>query len=406
MSGFMVDRMEGNGMTGLPPLSLLDQEEPSQKVAQADLADACRQIEMVLSELGIPARLVSAVSGPVVAWYEIELAEGVEPVKVTLHARDFARALSVMAFRVIENVMDRRRLAFEVPNTVRERVYLSDILAADAVQDKGFVLPVALGKTMTGNPVVADLVMMPHLLIGSDADAENINFLHAVILSLLYWQTSAHMRLLLVDVRNQAFSGCQAVPHLLAPVITDRQVAVHAVEGAMAEMARRLQLFEKEGVTGFAEYHHYLTEGRISGQELPRIVIIIQGYPDLFANGREIELLIARLALRGHIGGIHLVLAAGQVSLDTVTDLIKLNVPTRVAFKVRSMTDSRRLVGQNGAEALLGQGDMLYLSCGAEAVQRIHGVTVSDDEMSRVMAYFGQPGRLDADSPGTGTADL
>lgn len=402
----MVDRMDTDDMTGLPPLSLLDQAASSQKVAQTDLAEACHQIEMVLSDLGIPAQLVSAVSGPVVAWYEIELAEGMEPVKVTLHARDFARALSVMAFRVIENITDRRRLAFEVPNAVRERIYLSDVLTAEAVQNKRFVLPVALGKTMTGVPVVVDLAMMSHLLIGSDADAENINFLHAVVLSLLYRQTPVQLRVLLVDVRNQAFSGCQAVSHLLAPVITDRQAAIHALTDAIAEMARRLQLFEKTGVTGFAEYHQHLTDGRISGQTLPRIVIIIQSYPDLFSNGREVELLLARLAMRGHIAGLHLVLATGQVSLDTVTDLIKLNVPTRIAFKVRSMTDSRRMVGQNGAEVLLGQGDMLYLSNEGETVQRIHGVTVSEEERSRVMAYFGQQGRPDADSPVTGTADL
>ena len=185
MNGFMVDRMEGGGMAGVPPLSLLDREKPFQKASQKVLDDACRQIDAVLSELGIPARLVSAVSGPVLAWYEIELAEGVEPVKVTLHARDFARALSVMSFRVVEDVAGSNRLAFEVPNTIRERIFLSDVLDAGIVQGKEPVLPVALGKTVSGSPVVADLAEMPHLLVGSDSSAENAGFLHAVVLSLL-----------------------------------------------------------------------------------------------------------------------------------------------------------------------------------------------------------------------------
>ncbi len=395
MSGFMVDRMEGNSMTGLPPLSLLDQEEPLQKASQDVLDDACRQIEAVLSGLGIPARLVSAVSGPVLAWYEIELAEGVEPVKVTIHARDFARALSVVSFRVVEDVAGSNRLAFEVPNTIRERIFLSDVLGAGIVQGREPVLPVALGKTVSGSPAVADLAGMPHLLVGSDSSMENAGFLHALVLSLLCRQASGQMRLLLVDVRNQALSVYQGIPHLLRPVITEVQKGIQALDWAIQEMERRLQLFERAGVTGFAGYQQSIADGKITGQDLPRIVVAINGYPDLFSNGREVELLIARLALRGHIAGIHLVLAAGQVSFDTVTDLIKLNVPTRAAFKVRSMTDSRRMVGQNGAEALLGQGDMLYLSSGSGTVQRIHGVSVSDEEISRVTAYLCRQDRPD-----------
>lgn len=395
MNGFMVDRMEGGGMAGVPPLSLLDREKPFQKASQKVLDDACRQIDAVLSELGIPARLVSAVSGPVLAWYEIELAEGVEPVKVTLHARDFARALSVMSFRVVEDVAGSNRLAFEVPNTIRERIFLSDVLDAGIVQGKEPVLPVALGKTVSGSPVVADLAEMPHLLVGSDSSAENAGFLHAVVLSLLCKQASAQMRLLLVDVKNQVLSVYQGIPHLLAPVITEAQKGIQALDWAIQEMERRLQLFERADVTGFAGYQQSIADGEMTGQDLPRIAIVINGYPDLFSNGREVELLIARLALRGHIAGIHLVLAAGQVSFDTVTDLIKLNVPTRVAFKVRSMTDSRRMVGRNGAEALLGQGDMLYLSSGSGTVQRIHGVSVSDEEVSRVVAYLCQQERSD-----------
>lgn len=395
MNGFMVDRMEGGGMAGVPPLSLLDREKPFQKASQKVLDDACRQIDAVLSELGIPARLVSAVSGPVLAWYEIELAEGVEPVKVTLHARDFARALSVMSFRVVEDVAGSNRLAFEVPNTIRERIFLSDVLDAGIVQGKEPVLPVALGKTVSGSPVVADLAEMPHLLVGSDSSAENAGFLHAVVLSLLCKQASAQMRLLLVDVKNQALSVYQGIPHLLAPVITEAQKGIQALDWAIQEMERRLQLFERADVTGFAGYQQSIADGEMTGQDLPRIAIVINGYPDLFSNGREVELLIARLALRGHIAGIHLVLAAGQVSFDTVTDLIKLNVPTRVAFKVRSMTDSRRMVRRNGAEALLGQGDMLYLSSGSGTVQRIHGVSVSDEEVSRVVAYLCQQERSD-----------
>jgi len=395
MKGFMVDRMDGNDVIGLLPLSLLDRKEPLQKASQNVLDDACHQIEAVLSGLGIPARLVSAVLGPVLAWYEIELAEGVEPVKVTIHARDFAKALSVMSFRVVEDVAGPNRLGFEVPNTVRERIFLSDVLTAGIFTGKESVLPVALGKTVSGSPVVADLAGMPHLLIGSDSSAENVGFLHAVILSLLCKQASGQMRLLLVDVKTQVFSVYQGIPHLLVPVITEVRKGLQALDWAIQEMERRFLLFERSGVTDFAGYQQSVSDGKITGQNIPRIVIAINGYPDLSSNGREVELLIARLALRGHIAGIHLVLATAQVSFDTVTDLIKLNVPTRVSFKVRSMTDSRRMVGQNGAEALLGQGDMLYLSSGSETVQRIHGVSVSDEEVARVTAYFCQQGRPD-----------
>lgn len=388
------DRMKGNVMTGLPPLSLLERKPFLQEASPVDLDAACHQIEVVLTELGVSARIVSAVSGPVVAWYELELAEGVEPVKVTIHARDFAKALSAVAFRVVEHAVGLRRLAFEVPNAVRERIYLSDVLTVEHVSDKRKALPVTLGKDMAGNPVVADLTQMFHLLIGSSSGSENIGFLHAVILSLLCSKMAGQMRLLLMDVNGQGVSAYQGIPHLQMPVITGISDNVHALAWAIQEMKRRRQLFESAGVAGFDEYHQQVAEEESNVESLPCIVMVINEYPNLFSTGREAEMMMARLALGGHTVGIHLVLATGRVSLDTVTDLIKLHIPSRIVFKVGSMTDSRRMVGQHGAEALLGQGDMLYLSNGGETVRRVHGVSVSDAEVSRVTAYLSQQERM------------
>ncbi|MGN0918348.1 MAG: DNA translocase FtsK [Oxalobacter sp.] len=384
-------------MTGRLPLSLLEKKSFPQEVSTVDLDAACHQIETVLAELGISAQIVSAVSGPVMAWYELELAEGVEPVKVTIHARDFAKALSAVAFRVVEYAAGLRRLAFEVPNAVRERIFLSDVLMVERVSDKRKELPVALGKDMVGKPVVADLTRMPHLLVGSSSGSENIGFLHAVILSLLCSKTVGQLRFLLMDVNGQGFSAYQGIPLLQAPVITGSSDSIFALAWAIQEMRRRFQFFKSAGVAGFDEYHQQVAAGESDGVSLPRVVMVINEYPNLFSTGREAEMMMVRLALGGHVVGIHLVLAAGRVSLDTVTDLIKLHIPSRIVFKVGSMTDSRRMVGQHGAEALLGQGDMLYLSNGGETVQRIHGVSVSDAEVSRITAYLSQQGRQGKD---------
>lgn len=382
--------MKGNAMTGLSPLSLLEKRPFPQGASSVDLDAACHQIEIVLAELGISARIVSAVSGPVMVWYELELAEGVEPVKVAIHARDFAKSLSAVAFRVVEHTAGLRRLAFEVPNAVRERIYLSDVLTVESVSDKGKVLPIALGKDIAGKPVVADLIQMPHLLVGSSSDSENIGFLHAVILSLLCSKTVGELRLLLMDVNGQGFSAYQGIFHLQTPVITGASESIFVLVWAIQEMRQRLQLFESAGVAGFDEYHQQMVERESNSASLPRIVMVINEYPNLFSTGRKAEMMMARLALSGHIAGIHLVLATGRVALDTVTDLIKLHIPSRIVFKVGSMTDSRRMVGQHGAEVLLGQGDMLYLFNGGETVQRIHGISVSDAEVSLVTAYFSQ----------------
>ncbi len=390
-------------MSGLLPLALFDVHRTEK--GSVDLEAGRHQIEMVLADLGISAQIVSAVSGPVVAWYEIELAEGVEPVKVTIHARDFARALSATAFRVIEDAADGNRLTFEVPNATREQISLSDILRAEVFRHTTSVLSIVLGKDIADRPVVADLAAMPHLLIGSDSTAENMGFLQGVILSLLDKKTPDQLRLLLMDIKSQGFSCYQAIPHLLAPVMTEAQAGINALKWVIKEMERRIQLLGKAGSADRTGGDKDVSDGLETAEKLPRMVVVINGYPDLFSMGREAEMLLARIAMRGHQAGIHLVMATAQISFDTVTDLLRMLVPVRVAFKVRSMTDSRRMVDQNGAEALLGQGDMLCLVSGTGKAQRIHGASISDAEISRIADFLRHQGKPDYVDGVTGDND-
>ncbi len=360
------------------PLTLLDPPAVPNGIPAVDLDDACQRIAQVFSALGIPAQVVSATAGAVLALYTVELAEGVDPVKVTIHARDFAKALAVMACRFIEK--DASHLVLEVANPKRDRIGLAGILSTEVFQEPQAVLPIALGQDVSGNAVVADLGLMPHLLIGAGSGDEVVGFLHTVLLSLLFRQRADDMRLLLLDAQGQqAFAPYQSIPHLMAPVVTDAKGCFALLEGLNQEIARRLNLLGEVGVSDWQAYRQKIGEGA-----LPRIVMAIHGYAGLFSQGRTAEYLMARIAMRGHQVGVHLVAVTRPVSFDSIPDLFKLHFPSRVALKAACMADSRRLVGQDGAEALLGDGDMLYFDGRLEVVRRVHGAVASGAEVRRV----------------------
>jgi S-DNA-T family DNA segregation ATPase FtsK/SpoIIIE len=364
------------------PLSLLDPPAVPNGIPAVDLDDACQRIAQVFSELGIPAQVLSATAGPVLALYTLELAEGVDPVKVTIHARDFAKALSAMTCRFI--IKDPCHLVLEVANPKRDRIGLAGILSTEAFQESQAELPITLGQDVSGNPVVSDLGLMPHLLIGAGSGDEAVGFVHAVLLSLLFRQVPGDMRLLLLDAQGQqVFAPFQGIPHLMAPVVTDAKGCFILLEGLNQEIARRLTLLGEVGVSDGVAYRQKVGEG-----VLPRIVMAIHGYAGLFSQGRAAEYLMARIAMRGHQVGVHLIAVTRPVSFDSVPDLFKLHFPSRVALKAACMADSRRLVGQDGAEALLGDGDMLYFDGQLGVVRRIHGAVTSDAEVGRVTEYL------------------
>ena len=410
----------------LPQVDLLDGAPARQEtVAPETLEMTSRLIEKKLKDFGVEVRVVAAAPGPVITRYEIEPATGVKGSQVVNLAKDLARSLSLVSIRVIETIPGKNYMALELPNARRQSIRLSEILGSQVYNDAKSLLTVGLGKDIIGKPIVADLAKMPHVLVAGTTGSGKSVGINAMILSLLYKAEPKDVRLLMIDPKMLEMSVYEGIPHLLAPVVTDMKQAANGLNWCVAEMERRYKIMSKTGVRNLAGFNQKVDEAKARGEfiynpfsltpedpepldRLPHIVVVIDELADLMmVVGKKIEELIARLAQKARAAGIHLILATQRPSVDVITGLIKANIPTRISFQVSSKIDSRTILDQMGAEALLGMGDMLYMPSGTGFPQRVHGAFVSDDEVHRVVEYLksqGEPNYVDGVLEG-GTVD-
>ena len=401
----------------LPTINLLDPPDTVIERPSAETLEfTSRLIERKLMDFNVSVQVVAAYPGPVITRYEIEPAVGVKGSTVVNLARDLARALSVTSIRIVETIPGTSHMGLEIPNPRREVVRLSEILGSAVYGDMSSKLAIAMGKDIAGRPVVADLAKMPHVLVAGTTGSGKSVAINAMILSLVYKATANEVRLILIDPKMLELSVYEGIPHLLAPVVTDMRHAGHALNWCVAEMDRRYKLMSTVGVRNLAGFNTKVKEAKDKGRPLPHpfsltpdapeplealplIVVVIDELADMMmVVGKKVEELIARLAQKARASGIHLVLATQRPSVDVITGLIKANVPTRVAFQVSSKIDSRTILDQQGAEALLGQGDMLYLPPGSGVPQRVHGAFVSDAEVHRVVLQLktqGEPAYIE-----------
>ncbi len=398
----------------LPQVDLLDAaQQQRESVAPETLEMTSRMIEKKLKDFGVEVRVVAAMPGPVITRYEIDPATGVKGAQVVGLAKDLARSLSLVSIRVVETIPGKNTMALELPNARRQTIKLSEILGSQIYHEGKSLLTMGLGKDIVGNPVVADLAKMPHVLVAGTTGSGKSVGINAMILSLLYKAEARDVRLLMIDPKMLEMSVYEGIPHLLAPVVTDMKQAAHGLNWCVGEMERRYKLMSKLGVRNLAGYNVKIDEAKARGESianpfsltpeepeplerLPHIVVVIDELADLMmVVGKKIEELIARLAQKARAAGIHLILATQRPSVDVITGLIKANIPTRIAFQVSSKIDSRTILDQMGAEALLGMGDMLYMASGTGLPVRVHGAFVSDEEVHRVVSYLKSQGEPD-----------
>jgi S-DNA-T family DNA segregation ATPase FtsK/SpoIIIE len=397
----------------LPPLALLDEAPADQEsVAPETLEYTSRLIERKLIDFGVEAKVLAAYPGPVITRFEVEPATGVKGNQITNLSKDLARALSVVSVRVVETIPGKSCMGLEIPNPKRQVVRLSEILSSQAYAEMHSALTLALGKDIAGHPVVADLAKMPHLLVAGTTGSGKSVAINAMILSVIYKATPAHVRLILVDPKMLELSVYADIPHLLAPVVTDMKQAANALQWCVNEMERRFRIMSAVGVRNVAGYNQKVKEAEKAGAplrnpllppetenpeplgEMPVIVVVIDELADLMmVAGKRVEELIARLAQKARAAGLHLILATQRPSVDVITGLIKANIPARISFQVSSRVDSRTILDHMGAETLLGQGDMLYQPPGVGYMQRVHGAFVSDQEVHRVVEHLRSQGQ-------------
>ena len=406
----------------LPPLSLLT--PPSvvlrNQVSTEALEENARMLESVLVDYGVRGEIVSVRPGPVVTMYELEPAPGLKASRVIGLSDDIARSMSALSARV-STVPGRTVIGIELPNATREKVVLREILAAREFGDSALRLPLALGKDIGGEPIIANLAKMPHLLIAGTTGSGKSVAINTMILSLLYKLTPQECRLIMIDPKMLELSVYDGIPHLLSPVVTDPKKAVVALKWVVSEMEDRYRKMSKMGVRNIEGYNGRVREALAKNEmfkrtiqtgfdedtgepvfetdefapvTLPYIVVVVDEMADLMmVAGKEIEACIQRLAQMARASGIHLIMATQRPSVDVITGTIKANFPTRISFQVTSRIDSRTILGEQGAEQLLGMGDMLYMAGGAK-ITRIHGPFVSDEEVEEVVAHlksFGPP---------------
>lgn len=404
---------------GLPALNLLDAKAPAKNkgVSKEFLEAQSREVEQRLKDFGVDVKVVAVHPGPVVTRYEMELAPGIKVSKITGLAKDLARSLSTVSVRVVEVIPGKAVVGLELPNEYRETVCLREVLESVQYDQARSKLSLALGKDIAGHPVIVDLGKMPHLLVAGTTGSGKSVALNVMLLSLLYKATPEDVRLILVDPKMLELSVYERIPHLLAPVVTDMKEAANALRWCVAEMDRRYQLMAALGVRNLAGYNQKIRDAIAQGEPinhpllkptpgeepvlleaLPSIVVLIDEFADMMmVVGKKVEELIARLAQKARAAGIHLILATQRPSVDVITGLIKANIPTRIAFQVSSKIDSRTIIDQQGAEQLLGHGDMLYLPPGSGIPVRVHGAFVSDEEVHKVVSELrslGEPNYL------------
>jgi S-DNA-T family DNA segregation ATPase FtsK/SpoIIIE len=406
----------------LPPLNLLSSPETVQRftLAEEALEENARMLESVLDDYGVKGEIVAVRPGPVVTQYELEPAPGLKASRVIGLADDIARSMSALSARV-STVPGRSVIGIELPNAWREKVVLREILAARDFGDSSMRLPLALGKDIAGEPIIANLAKMPHLLIAGTTGSGKSVAINTMILSLLYKLSPAECRLIMIDPKMLELSVYDGIPHLLSPVVTDPKKAVIALKWTVGEMEERYRKMSKMGVRNIEGYNGKVREALAKGEmfkrtiqtgfdddtgepvfeteedtpvSLPYIVVVVDEMADLMmVAGKEIEACIQRLAQMARASGIHLIMATQRPSVDVITGTIKANFPTRISFQVTSKIDSRTILGEMGAEQLLGMGDMLYMAGGAK-ITRIHGPFVSDEEVEEIVNHlksFGPP---------------
>ncbi len=409
----------------IPPISLLDPPEEHQEkgYSEESLEHMSRLLEEKLSDFGVSVEVVEVNPGPVITRFEIKPAPGVKVSKISNLAKDLARSLAVLSVRVVEVIPGKSVVGIEIPNEEREMVRLSEVLGARVFKESSSPLTLALGNDIGGNPMVANLSKMPHLLVAGTTGSGKSVGVNAMLLSMLLKAGPEEVRFIMVDPKMLELSIYDGIPHLLAPVVTDMKEAANALRWCVAEMERRYKLMASLGVRNLAGYNRKIKDAVAAGEPLldpfwkpdeylandeqerpeldtlPFIVVVIDEFADMMMIvGKKVEELIARIAQKARAAGIHLILATQRPSVDVITGLIKANIPTRMSFQVSSKIDSRTVLDQGGAEQLLGHGDMLYLPPGSGLPVRVHGAFVDDDEVHRVVSAWkarGEPVYVD-----------
>ncbi len=391
----------------LPPLNILADPTPAKgRYSKEALEAMSRQVELKLRDFGVDVQVVAVNPGPVITRFELEPAPGIKGSQITNLSKDLARSLSVVSVRVVDVIAGKSVIGLEIPNEYRQLVTLGEMLKSSEYEAMESPIALALGRDISGRPVVTDLSRMPHLLVAGTTGSGKSVALNAMILSILYKSTARDVRLIMIDPKMLELSVYEGIPHLLTPVVTDMKEAANALRWCVAEMERRYKLMATLGVRNVGGYNRKVREAASKGAplkdpfwkpgmagdeasplaELPLIVVIIDELADMMMTvGKKVEELIARLAQKARASGIHLIVATQRPSVDVITGLIKANIPCRIAFQVSSRVDSRTILDQMGAESLLGHGDMLFLQPGTSITERVHGAFVDDDEVHKVV---------------------
>ncbi|MCW9015601.1 MAG: DNA translocase FtsK 4TM domain-containing protein, partial [Kangiellaceae bacterium] len=414
----------------LPPVRLLDEPQPTtHRMSDEALEAMSRLVELKLADFKVEAQVVAVHPGPVITRFELDLAAGVKVSRISNLAKDLARALSKTSVRVVEVIPGKPYIGIEIPNENREMVRLKEVIASRTFDDSKSNLSMALGKDISGAPVVIDLIKMPHLMVAGTTGSGKSVGINAMIVSILYKSAPEDVRMIMIDPKMLELSVYEGIPHLLTPVVTDMKEAANSLRWAVAEMERRYKLMSAMGVRNLAGFNRKVSDAIKSGEPikdplwqpedsmdeeapelevLPKIVIVIDELADMMMIvGKKVEELIARIAQKARAAGIHLLLATQRPSVDVITGLIKANIPSRIAFQVSSKIDSRTILDQTGAEQLLGQGDMLYLPGGTNIPIRVHGAFVDDDEVHRVVGDWKKRGEpIYEDAITSGAADV
>lgn len=399
----------------LPPYTLLNEGPPVSEKAFSNISfeELSQLVEQRLSDFGVEAKVVAVLPGPVITRFELDLAPGIKVSKITGLAKDIARSLSAVSVRVVEVIPGKSVIGLEIPNENRELVTLRDMVESQRYAQSRSPVSLVLGKDISGNPVVVDLTKMPHLLVAGTTGSGKSVSLNAMLLSMLFKSSPEQLRFIMIDPKMLELSVYDGIPHLLTPVITDMKDAANALRWCVAEMDKRYRLMASLGVRNITGYNQKVNDAIKAGQPLlmpgalvtdpesakmqlqalPVVVVVVDELADMMmVVGKKVEDLIARIAQKARAAGIHLIIATQRPSVDVITGLIKANIPTRIAFQVSSRIDSRTILDQQGAEQLLGHGDMLYLPPGAGVPIRVHGAYVADEEVHRVVAAWRSAG--------------
>jgi S-DNA-T family DNA segregation ATPase FtsK/SpoIIIE len=399
----------------MPSFDLLERADKIKNpITPEELEIVSRLLEAKLADFNIEARVVGVYPGPVITRFEMDLAPGVKVSKITTLSKDLARSMSAISVRVVEVIPGKSVIGLELPNKKRDMVRLSEVISADVFQASESPLTMVLGADISGKPVVVDLAKMPHLLVAGTTGSGKSVGVNVMILSLLYKSTPEDVRMIMIDPKMLELSVYEGIPHLLSEVVTDMKEAANALRWCVGEMERRYKLMSSLGVRNLKGYNTKVLNAIEAGEpirdplwkseesmetvapileKLPAIVVVVDEFADMMMIvGKKVEELIARIAQKARAAGIHLVLATQRPSVDVITGLIKANIPTRIAFQVSSKIDSRTILDQGGAEALLGAGDMLYLPPGTGVPTRIHGAFVDDHEVHAVVADWKKRG--------------